>query len=897
MLIASSGGGGSGSGSGSGSGLGINSSSGGLNLQGGNYCVNPLTLPTSISQVDTDAKALQIRTHGAAIEQFNEVEMFYYRDTSWKLFPAQPRTSESNHLKLTRTGREAAKLDFDFPNPNGLYTPKNKNSPWNYNAAKIYDPIFDEARKVCVRIGRNCYQNLVAGLTATVTPDITSGSLAGLTDGTLATLTDASLTANTVGTTTISGGQVDIAFDLGAKYAIKHSAIRFLYKSNATIIGKTLPYTVEMQWSNDNVTFYDHYIRPVCNNTNNTYPAGDYNLTLEGVIAEVLMTDLQLWARYVKFRIKFDTSLNLMIDEVAIYGGNYDSKLGCNMFVGYLGDSINTDVAGNVTGTAISTFKKLADNNENRLTALYTLTETSQIIRSLLTSASYWKSQNAYSSPLTSSEIGWASTDNLTSLNYPKWQSQTNSIEGYVRELAQSVGWTIYDDTNGIVQLLETPYQQLGFDKLFINDLDGNQNVRNCMRTRTGKNMRNTVEVSSGAVTIGSAGSITLFEPNSVARYGPRRVVITDPILSGAEFRQKAAQYVLRDYAWYLEELTAEINGDFDTRVNHIHAFRAPANPNLYASDSTFVGAIRDREYWKLLTMVDHFTVGNWRTEVTYSPYVPSAVLSPELTSLAPSSRIAIGGTAVSGVTVNWTPITDPHVVAVRFYISATSETSGFQRAGNGFNTSLTTVGTPSSGSYNQIEEIGDTTLLTVGGNYWMYITSVADDGSESIPSAVLKVTVGGTASDFSGWTVTDFSIGFVENSGPDAEGYYYYHVFCQWTSPSLGFKRMQIKYGFLTQPNTSSDTTGLRKETWPYGGDECEWHGDFIPSGLGWDRATAAELSWDIYFRTKTVFISGVDKLYGRMWTSSATSRWRKWGGDSDYEGWPGNVANTVFP
>lgn len=846
---------------------------------------NPYTLSgTQVTEITTNAIALSARVHRQAIEQYNWIELWYLRDGTWSLLPSQPLTSDKNQIVINQVYKQPATMDFSIMDQFGYMMADNLESPYNYNAAGSFDPLIDEARKIVLRVGSQCYGNLASGLTPTFnkTPYTGSGAATKLTDGSLHDPASMSL-ANLVGFSMVGGELLRVDFDLSTSQRVRHAVVRFLQKTGI-INNSRLPFTITMYGSVNGSTYFPlKETRPVSDDDGaGTYGPGDWANSNDGIAVECAFCDLDRSMRYVRFEIIAAGTGTVLLDEVAIYGGTTAALYGRNMFTGYLGDTIDAGNDGTITLSATDVSKKAADNNECRLTAYYTFTDTSDIIISLLTSSAYWKSQSDYSSPFGASEIGWTTGSALTGLVYPQYQSQTNSILGYIQELAYSIGWNLYTDSDGIWQKFEPPFRQRQPTRLFIAAGDGNNDVRNCRRKRSGKNLRNTVEVTTGKLFSGGAGSLTQFEPNSVAKYGPRRVVITDPILNDTSLRKKVSDYVLRDYAWRLQRLECNIQPDYYTMPKDIHAFRAPARPNLYARKSAYKGNRRLGQMWSLEQLTHNISTGDWNADAVYNPYVPFTIGSPEFDSLTPGDTTP---DPILSMRAAWNAVTDATAAYVRLYVSATSETSGFTLVSTVASTSVDALLT----TYDGVNPV------VLGNRYWVYLTTVDIDGVESLPSVVLSCVIGSVAEYSSCWTVTDLGVTLVTASGPDADGYYSYQFQATWTSPSCGFKRMQIYLNPLVQPSPAGDPTAILKESWAFTNDWYEWHGDYIGPGLMWDRVTPGTLDWTIVFRTTTALGVG-DKMYFRMFTSSATTRWRKWGGDSDWEGWASNVTFYTF-
>lgn len=832
---------------------------------GGGTSSNPHTLPgTAIAETSTTMAAFSVRVHRQSAVQGIVAELWYWREAAWHLSPAQPLMEKGRGITLHRAYRRPATIDFELADNAGLLTPENLDSPYNKDSSNAYDPLMDEARKILVRLGVRCYDNLAAGVAPTASSAATSGTLSKLTNGTFADWTGAS--SERVLWTVGSAAPITLTQDLGAAKWIRHAAARFGTKTGTI----TLPASVQIQYSTNGTTWSSLPARPL-GGTN-----GDWEEDEAGRAVEAIFCDIEALARYVRFVITPTGSQTFGLDEIAVFGGDAGAIYGQNVFVGYLGDSLDFETEGIVGISATDVFKKCSDNNGTRLTAPYKLAELSQIARSLLTSNAYWKGQSEYSTAFSNSEIGWGSSDKLTELVFPLWQSQSNNIMGYVYDLFHSVGWDIFADGNGVVQAYEPPYKQRLPERVFICDKDGNNDCRKNRRHRTGKDLRNEVSISSGKIKTGGSSDL-LWEPNSVKRYGPRRNGITDPIASTPDIQRQIARYLLRDYAWRLQTLTNFISPDFDTHVRGIYGFRAPKRPHLFAK----AGTNRVQELWSLMSIEHKITAGKWEASAEYVPYKAQAVEPPQFISLTPGS-----GGANTQMTLAWNTVSDPKVVQLNVYRATTSSGPYTLVASGGPTPAYTTLGGH-----------------TVGQRYWYYITAVDDRGFESIPSNILTAVAGGVATTDSGWTVTDLDVALITIDGPDAEGYYTYQFQLTWTSPPGtavshpdlgGFKRMRIMVNPLSQPAPTGDPSGELWSSWAWYSDEWEWHGDYIAPGLMWDRATPGQLDWTLSFRSTTNF-TATQRLYFRMWTSSATTRWRRWGGDS-LPGWPSNVTYYEF-
>ena len=84
---------------------------------------NPYTLTgTKITEVDSSlANLLSARVHRQAAEQENHFELWYYRDSTWSLFPSQPIVTFNEHPVLTQEYRQPATLEFKVHDHLGLH--------------------------------------------------------------------------------------------------------------------------------------------------------------------------------------------------------------------------------------------------------------------------------------------------------------------------------------------------------------------------------------------------------------------------------------------------------------------------------------------------------------------------------------------------------------------------------------------------------------------------------------------------------------------------------------------------------------------------------------------------------------------------------------------------------
>jgi hypothetical protein len=267
-------------------------------------CTSAFTLTgTAVGDIVNDAQALSARTHRQGAETESLIELWYYRDSAWSLFPVQPITGPDKGIELTQPYRQPYTLAFTLPDPFGYYAAKNLESPYNRNAAGGYDALLDDARKIVLRVGTVCYSNLAAGITPTSTLATTGGNsaaLSALTDGTQGDAAAGPSFYCHFGPA--SAAAFTLTVDLGAAKAIRHAVIQI-----ATLSGScSLPASVQMSFSTDNVTYAAWLARPCGGAGSVSVAPGDWAESTTGQDIELAFCDLETTARYVRFTITPD---------------------------------------------------------------------------------------------------------------------------------------------------------------------------------------------------------------------------------------------------------------------------------------------------------------------------------------------------------------------------------------------------------------------------------------------------------------------------------------------------------------------------------------------------------------------------------------------------------------
>ncbi|CEK16925.1 discoidin domain-containing protein [Chthonomonas calidirosea] len=756
---------------------------------------------TAIAGLTTPINAWMAKVHRQSRFGMTTAELWFYKDGSWIASPAPVLMTASNHPVLRRRLREPATLEATLLDPQGLLAPTNVGSIYN-QGINGFEPLVIEARPILFRVGTWCYNDLALGLMANAmiwnappspqqyamhwTAVPASGQLSYLTDGVFTPWNATSNPNQHAVTFSLNANQVlTLTFDLGSVKMVHHIAARF---GTGGLTGCTLPASLTVAFSNDNVHWVSMPARPVGG------PKGDWdeaylNDATDPNVTEVFICDVEQNARYVQLQMVAYQNQTIGLDEVGIFGGMAGQWLGMNRFCGYLGDSMAYDAEGYFTFSATDVLKRLADNNETRLTAPFGNVDVADIAYALLTGAGYWPgAMGAYDGPWIGSQIGWQSGVGLTGLIMPIWQGQGNNHLGYQYELWHEVGWIFEADGNGVLQVREPPYRQMRPDRVLISAPDGNEDVRHVVRTGTGKELRNAVSITTGKVSAGQLGvTVQLYDPASVAAFGHRRLIVTDPLLITPDLQTKMGAAILRDYAWRLWRLHCEISPDYDTKIHSIHAFRTTLRPALSAKTQAGVTV---QELWSLEAIEEHFMPGEWWGLAEYAPYVPSALPPPTITSLDSSS------TSPYALTIRWQSYTgQPGVVGFRVYYSTASSSGPFTLA-NGSSPAPVGATAYTFGSFNGGQQV------------WAYVTTLDINGHESVPSVVYSALAGGAPMQQSGWVVTDLSPAgqtSVATTQGGVSGTTYEFAFL-FSSPPAGLRGFFFTYAVGSIPNNQDD-------------------------------------------------------------------------------------------
>lgn len=812
---------------------------------------DPYSLPgTQISPLTNASNALAARVHRQSRNGQTLCELYFARNGNWFLSPAPLVCEPRTHPILRRRYLEPATLDLFLLDPQGLFSPSNLSSSYNQNGG-AYDPLFTEARPVLLRVGTFCFNNMAAGLTPTssVAPTTApTNGLAALTDGAFAFWNaPTNATQYAVLWSLAANQNLVLTFDLGTAQPVCHIALRF---GTGGTTGCLLPASAQIALSVDNTNWKSLPSRPV-GGPNGDWDDAYLNDATDPNFTETFFCDIGVSARYVQITLVPQGAQTVGMDEITIYGGTAGTWLGMNRFVGYLGDLIEYTPEGGIHLQATDVLKRLADNNETRLTANFGNADVADITYALLTGNAYWPgAAGAYDGPWPASQISWQQGVGYTGLTMPIWQGQGNNHLGYQYELWHEVGWIFEADGNGVLTAREPPYRQMRPDRVLLAAPDGNDDARHLVREGSGKDLRNAVSISTGQAKAGqNLVTVQLYDPASVAAFGHRRVIITDPLAVTADLQTKLSAAILRDYAWRLWKLVGEIAPDYDTKIRSIHAFRTALRHHL--SPKTISG-VAQQELWFLESIEEHFTPGMWWGLVEYTSYVPSALPPPTVTQLASSP-----GSGPYTMTLTWQSYMGVGVLGFYVYYSTTGPNGPWTLANPG------SPVPPTGTSYT----FGS---FASGVQIWAYGITLDISGHNSVPSVVMSALAGGGPSTQSQWVVTDFTTaGMV--SQPTTQGGVNgttYEFAFLWSSPPAGLRGFFLTYIVGSIP---SNQDNFRSWQHAYGSDVG--HINVPPGSRGSGQNEFAppwvpgQLNWYQRLFVPEGIASGT-RIYWRLWS-----------------------------
>jgi hypothetical protein len=657
--------------------------------------------------------SMKLRIHSYSRAPDYDFDFEYKQGGNW--LSLKDRVIATEPIRVTRGDREFATCALVLDNTDGGLTPENVDSEYN-GGGMGWDPLIDEARPVRLKQGINCYANIADGITVTSTVAPTGGNLSVLTNGVYGDVWGSTPSEWVYWTALGSGAQVTLTIDLGSTQMVWHGAASFLSQSDD---GIWLPATVEWQYSIDGATWHD--CAPAA------FDMAEYAQSGTASRFVAWFTDLGKPARYVRaVIINIAAVTQLQIDEIEIFGGDETVFDYVESLKGYLGEDAQVDTgAGRIPIRFLDETKKEEDNREVVLTAEYTQQRPEQIIYDLLTNASYWTgAAGAYDGPVAAGDIGWDAVDDLSGFVVTKWHGQQNTIRGYIDEVAQLIGWRYDCDGDGVRQFWAPAWHAAVADDYmsFFGERWGRRGT--FVRTKTGRDIRNKIELVWREGGLGAEVHRTFQHRGSVARYGARYGRWTEPVVTSLEVAEQLAQSLLAEFAYSRDGASVGIQGDFDIqRPCGICSFKEPIRAWVDKGD-----------LWRVES-VETEMITDGRGRFTAQVEVRDYVSNPT----RPVANVAAASNANS-ITVSWDAAANARGYCVYWASGNDPDAWTFTRR-------------------NKVSATSDTIPGLSAGDYWIYVTSINDDGVESENSAIITcpVPVHGTASgdeeDTWGWS------------------------------------------------------------------------------------------------------------------------------------------------
>jgi hypothetical protein len=658
--------------------------------------------------------AMALRIHSYGVDPRYDFDFEYLREGLWRSLKTRVLSDQPITVKKPHGDFYTGGLVLD--NHDGLLTIEHRDSTYNLLADGItYDALLDEARKVRIRQGIDCYPNVSYGIAPTqvstgagplTAPDV-AGSLAFLTDG-LYGESEYALAATAIAdtnwtkwTNVPSGGQIILKLDLGTAKTVACAVLSLLSVGAAN----KLPATVLFEHSTDDATYYS---------CGSAFALSEYTDSDLGQQYLAWFTDLNKSAQYIRATITNIGETNtIAADEFAVYAGAAPALIDVETLNGYLGEAIDADNGeATITLNFLDLRKRERDNQWMELTPVYTNERPEHIIYHLLTDPAFWTgAAGAYDAPLTAQDIGWASTDNLSGFVIPTWQGQNGTIQDYIDQLAKVIGWVYDCDGDGKRQFWEPEYRRTTAST-YLNLFGQRWGLRGTVkRHKTGDEIRNDIWVQGSPGWRLTPGYFNFYEAKhslSIAKYGRRYARIIEPLAKTPDLQKRLALSILRDFAYARDALTVSAKGDFDIdRPKKICTFNEPIRAYLNRTDFFSVESCE--------TEMRTAGRGEYRAELTAKQYIggpPGAI----------SGLKALNGLS-GAIRLDWTANTELDIDGYIVYWSLWNA-----------NPALWSF-TPRA----KVTATTDTvTGLVDGTPYIFYVTAVNHDGTEgprSVPS------------------------------------------------------------------------------------------------------------------------------------------------------------------
>jgi len=464
------------------------------------------------TEMDVKANQLLAETRPLAQLQFR-------RDDTWwnlsdrLLFP----------FTITRRLKAVTTADLMLDNADGMLARDNRVSSWNYDVSSTYDPLLDEGRTVRLRQGVELHPNLAYGMsyecvsTAPTRPESLRGT--ELTDGGFGQPRN-ELDDAWVGW---QGVEATVVFTLSPARDIHSVAAGLLTRAAAgvllpasasvTLIGSAGTHTAPLP--------VDHLRDDPAGRRQYLYGLDVRQRDVSQVVFRFAPKSGEAW---------------IHMDEVALYDASTTADWLKTTFTGILGDDITqhaTDRGAIHLGQIRDMTKRLADLFIEVFDH-YSEVPIDEIVEDLLTSARYEAALNADDYSL-----------DATAFIMPKWTEQNASLLDAAAQLAKMVGWVFEADDDGIYALHDLEWTTQTGEETYLAGRD----LLGWAPSVSGINLRNRIAVKSRDARSRDI-SVTVEDPESIARYGPRLFTIFEPTMRSAPLARQLANAIRRDYSW-----------------------------------------------------------------------------------------------------------------------------------------------------------------------------------------------------------------------------------------------------------------------------------------------------------------------------------------------------------
>jgi len=498
------------------------------------YLAYPRLTVQGYLPTEMDVKANQLFAEARPLAQLQ-----FWRDDTWwdlsdrLLFP----------FTITRRLKAVTTADLYLDNADGLLARDNRVSSWNYDVSSSYDPLLDEGRVIRLRQGIELHPNLAYGLAYQCSsPGPTRPqSLRGteLTDGGFGQpgneLDDAWVGWHGVQATVVF--TLSPARDLHsvASSLLSRSAAGVLLPASAsvTLIGSAGELTAPLP--------VDHLRDDPAGRRQYLHGLDLRQRDVSQVIFRFSPKSEQAW---------------IHLDEIALYDASTTQDWLKTTFTGILGDDITQQATARGTihlGQVRDTSKRLADLFIE-LYEHYADLPIEGIVEDLLTDP-------RYEAVLSASNYALDSTGFLM----PKWTEQNASLLDACAQLAKMIGWVFEADDDGLYTLHDLDWTSQTGQETYLAGRD----LLGWAPSVSGINLRNRIIVKSRDARSRDI-SVTIEDPESIARYGPRLFTLFEPTMRTARLARQLANAIRRDYSWVQPTGSGVILGDVFMRPGRV---------------------------------------------------------------------------------------------------------------------------------------------------------------------------------------------------------------------------------------------------------------------------------------------------------------------------------------